>query len=192
MQIGSSTSSLAQMLQQLQQQMQQKVQQNFTTADSDGDGQLSQTEFEAFDQAMRAGAQQGTQSAQGTQGSSATSQADALFKKLDTNGDGQVSMAELQTGMQKMHQHPPMSNDTLSTLLQTQESGSGDGSSSAAGSQFSDLLSMLDGSSNSDGSSTTQANTLLQQMLASYNANNANNSSGSVLSSLISGGLAAL
>jgi hypothetical protein len=104
--------------------------------DTDGDGQVSQSEFE---QAIGSGADQ--------------SGVDALFNKLDTNGDGSVSQDELQTAMQKAHggghhhHHVEASSDTGqqqgSDPLQALLSGaSADGTSSQT-------------SANADGSSTT-------------------------------------
>ena len=54
--------------------------------DTDGDGKVSQSEFE---KAIGSGADQ--------------SKVDALFKKLDGNGDGSVSQDELQSALQKVH-----------------------------------------------------------------------------------------
>ena len=54
--------------------------------DTDGDGQISQSEFE---NAIGSDADQ--------------SKVDALFAKLDGNGDGSISQDELQTALQKAH-----------------------------------------------------------------------------------------
>ena len=105
--------------------------------DADGDGQVSQSEFE---QAIGSGADQ--------------SGVDALFNKLDSNGDGSVSADELQSAIQKAHggghhhgHHVEASGDSGqqqgSDPLQALLSGaSADGTSSQT-------------STNSDGSSTT-------------------------------------
>lgn len=103
--------------------------------DANGDGQVSQSEFE---QAIGSGADQ--------------SGVDALFSKLDSNGDGSVSADELQSAMQKAHggghhHHVEASSDSGqqqgSDPLQALLSGaSADGTSSQT-------------STNSDGSSTT-------------------------------------
>jgi len=104
--------------------------------DADGDGKVSQSEFET---AIGHGAGQ--------------SFVDALFNKLDGNADGSVSQDELQTALQKVHgrgHHPHPHADA----------------SGASGSQGSDPLQALlsgasaDGttsqtSSNSDGSTST-------------------------------------
>jgi len=103
--------------------------------DADGDGQVSQSEFE---DAIGSSADQ--------------SGVDALFNKLDSNGDGSVSQDELQTAMQKVHggghhhHHVEASGDSGqqgSDPLQALLSGaSADGTSSQT-------------STNADGSSTT-------------------------------------
>jgi len=104
--------------------------------DTDGDGQVSQSEFE---NAIGSSADQ--------------SGVDALFNKLDSNGDGSVSADELQSAMQKAHggghhhHHVEASSDSSqqqgSDPLQALLSGaSADGTSSQT-------------STNSDGSSTT-------------------------------------
>jgi EF-hand domain pair len=59
----------------------------FQSLDSDGDGQISQSELE---NAV-------------TANGGSSSQADALFSKLDTNGDGSVSESELAAGLQQAH-----------------------------------------------------------------------------------------
>ncbi len=106
MKIGDSTSSLTQMLQ----MMQQQVQQNFTTADADGDGALTASEFANFDTAMRTG------TPSGGQGSGPTAQ--EMFAKMDADGNGSVTLAEMQSAM-------PMANDTLAALLQDAEQTQG-------------------------------------------------------------------
>lgn len=104
--------------------------------DTDGDGQVSQSEFE---NAIGSSADQ--------------SGVDALFNKLDSNGDGSASADELQSAMQKAHggghhhHHVEASSDSSqqqgSDPLQALLSGaSADGTSSQT-------------STNSDGSSTT-------------------------------------
>ena len=58
----------------------------FAKFDADGDGQISQSEFE---NAIGPGADQ--------------SQVDALFNKLDTDGDGSISQDEMHSALQKAH-----------------------------------------------------------------------------------------
>jgi Ca2+-binding EF-hand superfamily protein len=114
----------------------------FSQLDTNGDGQISQSEFE---NALGAG---GTNLAQ----------ADDVFSKLDTNGDGSVSLDEMSKALQGAggkgghHHHHHVASSGGS-------SGTGD-SSSAAGSSSDPLLQALDGASstsvtNSDGSTTT-------------------------------------
>jgi Ca2+-binding EF-hand superfamily protein len=63
------------------------VQSLFNQIDANGDGSISESEFE---------------SALGSAGADKT-QADQLFSKIDTNGDGSISSDEMQSAMQKAH-----------------------------------------------------------------------------------------
>jgi Ca2+-binding EF-hand superfamily protein len=102
----------------------------FSQLDSNGDGQISKSEFE---NALGAG---GTNIAQ----------ADDVFSKLDKNGDGSVSLDEMSSALKgRGHSHP--------------HQGAG-GSTGADGSNSDPLLQALQGASstsvtNSDGSTTT-------------------------------------
>jgi hypothetical protein len=104
----------------------------FSQLDTNGDGQVSKSEFE---NALGAG---GTNLAQ----------ADDVFSKLDKNGDGSVSLDELTSALQgKGHHH-------------RHHAASPDGSSGSDGSSSDPLLQALSGASstqvsNSDGSTTT-------------------------------------
>ncbi|MCC8976680.1 EF-hand domain-containing protein [Bradyrhizobium brasilense] len=109
----------------------------FSQIDADGNGKITQSEFE---NALGAG---------GTN----TAQADDVFSKLDSNGDGNVSLDEMSQALQGHkggghHRHH-------------MASGSTDESSSGAGGSSSDpLMQALDGATstsvtNSDGSTTT-------------------------------------
>ncbi|MCP1843395.1 hypothetical protein ACVIHI_003686 [Bradyrhizobium sp. USDA 4524] len=109
----------------------------FSQIDADGNGKITQSEFE---NALGAG---------GTN----TAQADDVFSKLDSNGDGNVSLDEMSQALQGHkggghHRHH-------------MASGSTDGSGSGAGGSSSDpLMQALDGATstsvtNSDGSTTT-------------------------------------
>lgn len=111
----------------------------FSQIDADGNGQITQTEFE---NALGAG---GTNIAQ----------ADDVFSKLDANGDGSVSLDEMSQALQGHkggghHHHHAAGGAT-----------DGSGSSSGAGGSGSDpLMQALDGATstsvtNSDGSTTT-------------------------------------
>ena len=117
----------------------------FSQIDSNGDGQISKSEFES---ALGAG---------GTN----TAQADDVFNKLDANGDGSVSLNEMQKALQGAggkgghHHHHVADADGDST-----GSTSGTSGSSAGGSNTDALLQALSGASstavtNSDGSTTT-------------------------------------
>lgn len=118
----------------------------FSQIDSNGDGQISKSEFE---NALGAG---GTNIAQ----------ADAVFNKLDTNGDGSVSLDELKSALQGAggkgghhhHHHVAASGGSGNS---TGADGSG---SSTDGSNSDPLLQALAGAAstsvtNSDGSTTT-------------------------------------
>jgi EF-hand domain pair len=114
----------------------------FSQLDTNGDGQISKSEFE---NALGAG---GTNIAQ----------ADDVFSKLDKNGNGSVSLDELTSalkGSNGHHHHHVAGSDG------SNDSTSASGSSSGTGGSSSDpLLQALQGASttsvtNSDGSTTT-------------------------------------
>lgn len=112
----------------------------FSQLDTDGNGQISQTEFET---------------ALGSSGVD-TSSADALFAKLDGNGDGSVSRGELHGAAHRGHghHHHDMSADDGDAAQGTGQAGGGDGlaslldSGSADGAQTQTVT-------NPDGSTTT-------------------------------------
>jgi EF-hand domain pair len=105
----------------------------FSQLDSNGDGQVTKSEFE------------NTLGAGGTN----LAQADDVFGKLDKNGDGSVSLDELRSALQgKGHRH------------HHHHLARSDGSSGSDGSSSDPLLQALSGASstqvsNSDGSTTT-------------------------------------
>jgi hypothetical protein len=114
----------------------------FSQLDSNGDGQISKSEFE---NALGAG---------GTN----TANADSVFSKLDKNGNGSVSLDELTAalkGGKGHHHHHAAGSDGAG------DSSTASGSSSGTGGSSSDpLLQALNGASstsltNSDGSTTT-------------------------------------
>jgi hypothetical protein len=117
----------------------------FSQLDTNGDGQVSKSEFE---NALGAG---GTNLAQ----------ADDVFNKLDKNGDGSVSLDELSSALQgaggKGHHH----HHHVASSGGSGDSTGASGSSSGTGGSSSDpLLQALSGASstsvtNSDGSTTT-------------------------------------
>ncbi len=125
----------------------------FSQIDTNGDGQISKSEFE---NALGAG---GTNIAQ----------ADAVFNKLDTNGDGSVSLDEMKSALQggggkgghHHHHHVASSNGSGSSASTDGSGSSTDGSgSSTDGSNSDPLLQALAGAAsttvtNSDGSTTT-------------------------------------
>ncbi|MBR1163931.1 EF-hand domain-containing protein [Bradyrhizobium elkanii] len=110
----------------------------FSQIDADGNGKITQSEFE---NALGAG---------GTN----TAQAADVFSKLDSNGDGSISLDEMSQALQGHkgghHRHHMASGST---------DGSGSGSG-AGGSSSDPLMQALDGATstsvtNSDGSTTT-------------------------------------
>jgi len=143
-QAGSSTTATSS----ASQDPSQALQNLFSQIDTNGDGQITKSEFE---NALGAG---GTNLAQ----------ADDVFSKLDTNGDGSVSLSELKSALHGAgghhggghHHHVASSGDTDGTNA-TDGSSSGTDSS---GSGTDALLQALAGASststtNSDGSTTT-------------------------------------
>jgi hypothetical protein len=119
----------------------------FSLLDTNGDSQISKSEFE---NALGAG---------GTN----TAQADSVFSKLDTNGDGSVSLSELSSALKgaggKGHHHHAHAGGSGGSGDSTAASGT-TGSSSTGGSSSDALLQALQGASstsvtNSDGSTTT-------------------------------------
>ena len=116
----------------------------FSQLDSNGDGQISKSEFE---NALGAG---GTNLAQ----------ADDVFSKMDKNGDGSVSLDEMSSALRSgrgHHHHHHHVADSDGSGGATGASGSGSG---AGGSNSDPLLQALNGASstsvtNSDGSTTT-------------------------------------
>jgi hypothetical protein len=121
----------------------------FSQIDANGDGQISQSEFE---NALGAG---GTNIAQ----------ADDVFNKLDANGDGSVSLDEMQKALQGTqgkggHHHHHVADSDGSTGTDGTSSTTGTSGSGAGGSNSDPLLQALAGATstsvaNSDGSTTT-------------------------------------
>jgi EF-hand domain pair len=119
----------------------------FSQLDANGDGRISQSEFEA---ALGAG---------GTN----TAQADSVFSKLDTNGDGSVNMSELSSALKgtggKSDHHHAHAGGSGGSSDSTAASGATN-SSSTGGSSSDALLQALQAATstsvtNSDGSTTT-------------------------------------
>jgi hypothetical protein len=106
----------------------------FSQLDTDGDGQISKTEFE---QAL-GGVGVDTQSA------------DALFGKLDANNDGDVSPSELSKGRGHHHHHHHVDNSDAS-----QNGGSQQGGLSALLNSADITGASTQTATNSDGSTTT-------------------------------------
>jgi EF-hand domain pair len=136
----------------------------FAKLDADGNGQISQTEFE---NALGAGGVD-------------TSSADALFSKLDTDGDGNISQSELAAarhGHGHHHAHAGSGQGGLSSLLSgldpsgatTQTSTNNDGSTTttisyADGSTVS-MTTPAQGDGSSGSGSTSSQNNLLEELI---------------------------
>lgn len=120
----------------------QSLQDLFSLIDANGDGQITQGEFE---NALGAG---GTNLAQ----------ADSVFNQLDSNGDGTVSLNELKSALQGAGGHHGGHHHVhAGGSGQSGESGSADGTGSSSSDP---LMQALAGASsnavtNSDGSTTT-------------------------------------
>lgn len=105
----------------LSQQAQQLRQRLFAQADQDGSGSLSVREFLAAGRVAEGGA---------------ANTANQLFRALDSNGDNNVSRAELERAAGRPAQDGlgshlgALSPDSLGALLGTQESGKEEGSRS--------------------------------------------------------------
>jgi hypothetical protein len=118
----------------------------FSQIDANGDGKISESEFE---NALGAG---GTNIAQ----------ADDVFNKLDANGDGSVSLEEMQKALQGTggHHHHHVADSEDSTSADGTSSTTGTSGSGGAGSNSDPLLQALAGATstsvtNIDGSTTT-------------------------------------
>ena len=124
--------------------------------DSDGDGSISKTEFEAFGVSNS----QDTSSAASTSSTSSTSgtsKADEMFSTMDTNGDGSVS-ADEKTAFDKTMQSNRPSGPPLSDLASNRSGGTApDGTSQSMADMMQQLLSALQ--SYASASSSTNAGT---------------------------------
>lgn len=98
--------------------MQARFQEKVTEADADGSGGLSFAEFEELEANRPAGP-----GGPGGPGSVAEEQTtEERFGSLDTNGDGEVTLAELEAG--KPSFEPTFSASNLTELLSAQEESS--------------------------------------------------------------------
>lgn len=107
--------------------MQARFQEKVTEADVDGSGGLSFAEFEELEANRPAGP-----GGPGGPGGVAEEQTtEERFDSLDTNGDGEVTLAEFEAGMPSFE--PTFSASNLTALLASQEeSSSVDASSNAS------------------------------------------------------------
>lgn len=101
MQVSTGGGGNAALIQQMRQQM-------FSRADKDRDGSVSLAEFQAMAKPAA---------------SAATEATDAAFKALDSDGDGQLSAAEMAKARPHHHQDGSRPAMGLSTLLGVQEVG---------------------------------------------------------------------
>lgn len=97
-------------------------QDSLSSLDTDGNGSISESEFE---QAFSGTTPTGTTSAPDA---AATDQADSLFKKIDSNGDGQISSSEWNSFEQKLqghghhHHHQAESSDSADSSSDSTQS----------------------------------------------------------------------
>ena len=93
----------------------------FAKMDTNGDGSVDKTEFEAFIQQM---------ANQADSQANSTNKSNDLFSQIDTDGDGKISKSESTTFAAKMEsQMQSMLVNSMSTLLNSQQSGATDTSS---------------------------------------------------------------
>ena len=102
--------------------MQTRFQEKVTEADADGSGGLSFAEFEEFEASRPAGPG-GPGGPGGSSGVAEEQTTEEKFDSLDTNGDGVVTLAELEAG--KPSFEPSFSASNLTELLAAQEESSG-------------------------------------------------------------------
>lgn len=145
------------------QALQQQLQSAFKKADADGNGTLSKSEFTSFISEF------GADSANGVQGSAAptatggSSALDSLFSSLDGNGDGSLSLGEVEQAPAQAQQ---LSSDTLTAILKfLEEGGSHHHGKGADGANA--LTATTDDSTTATGSSDPLAG-LLQNVIAQY------------------------
>lgn len=99
--------------------MQTRFQEKVTEADADGSGGLSFAEFEELEASRPAG----PGGPGGSSGVAEEQTTEEKFDSLDTNGDGVVTLAELEAG--KPSFEPSFSASNLTELLAAQEESSG-------------------------------------------------------------------
>lgn len=120
--------------------------------DTDGDGSISQSEFQSFLTGQTA-----------TQTTAADQRATDLFKKIDTDGDGKISSTELSAFQQKIGQHHHRHAEQTQDSQQTSSS-----------SKLQDLVNQVYKSADSNGDgqlSQTELTSWLQQSLGSGQLN---------------------
>jgi hypothetical protein len=124
----------------------------FSQIDANGDGAISQLEFES---ALGAG---------GTN----TAQADDVFGKLDNNGDGSVSLDEMKSALQKAGGHHGHHHHA-DTAGSSSDSGSTDGTTNASASSNDALMQALeaafDTSAKNNAANATPSYYAVQQMI---------------------------
>lgn len=131
----------------------------FNNVDTDGDGSITASEFETAFKAMKAEGQQPPPPPPGPPATDSDSSEDIseLFSSLDTDGDGTVSLAELQAALTP-------SEDTEETTEEDSTTTTVDASSTTQGtSDLEDLFASID--TDGDGAiSETEFQTMLEQM----------------------------
>ncbi|QNM95287.1 EF-hand domain-containing protein [Chitinimonas koreensis] len=120
---------------------QDRITELFKSLDSDEDGSVSEDEFGVLAQALNGGkgSESSTSSSSGTSSVSSTSDSGSKgpsFSKLDTDGDGKVSMAEFEAGAPKRQNRETQDNSGQTGLQALVQSLLG-GGQGRTGSQFS-------------------------------------------------------
>jgi Ca2+-binding EF-hand superfamily protein len=141
---GSGNSAMLQQMQAMRSQMFQK-------ADADKSGGLNLDEFKVAGQNMPGG----------TQGSKSAGKVEEAFKKIDTNGDGNLTSDEMEAFK------PKFDMNSMSALLGAQEASQSAGSDPA-----NELLKMLNSqdANESGGSQSSEADDLVSQLMDMLNA----------------------
>jgi EF-hand domain pair len=124
----------------------------FSQIDGNGDGAISQSEFEG---ALGAG---------GTN----TAQADDVFSKLDKDGDGSVSLDEMKSALQKAgghHGHHHHADTTGSSSDSSSTDGTTTASASSNDALMQALEAALDASAKNNAANATPSYNAVQQMI---------------------------
>ncbi|HEY4247445.1 MAG TPA: EF-hand domain-containing protein [Lacunisphaera sp.] len=161
-------------------QIQQSI---FDNADSNGDGSIDSSEFDSMVQNSPRLGNSLSSLVTNADGSKATP--DQIFKAVDTDGDGKISVDELKGAMKTAHTHghgghhrgaPPVSNDNSSD-------DSSDSSTNTISSTINQIFKLLDTDGDGQVSSTELGAAMSSLSAASGPANSSSGSSGNTSTS---------